>query len=231
MLLFGDNHYCMVNIKDNLIQIRANIAAACASVGRDPEAVKVLAATKTVSAERINLLASCGVNLAGENRIQEFLAKYDAVKGVEWHFIGSLQTNKVKFILDKVALIHSLDRPSLADEIERQSEKLGRVTEALIEINAGAEDSKSGVSIDKLESLYQYVLQKPHIRLKGFMPVLPIGAPKHLYAQMRQIFHSYQSRDPEFCELSMGMSGDYETAIKYGATIVRLGSCIFGERY
>ena len=220
----------MTGLEENLIQIRGNIEKACLSVGRDPNAVKILAATKTVSAERINLLSERGLTLAGENRVQEFLAKSDAVRNIEWHFIGSLQSNKVKYIIDKVTLIHSLDRIALADELEYQSAKRGRISEVLIEINGGAEDSKSGVRLEQLEALYQYTLQKPHIRVAGFMPVLPVGAPEELYAQMHRVFCDYQSRDKSFRELSMGMSGDYETAVRYGATIVRLGSCIFGER-
>jgi len=218
-------------IADNLIKIRESIGAACASSGRVPGSVKILAATKTVGADRINLLPSCDIMLAGENRVQEFLAKYDAVDNdIEWHFIGSLQTNKVKQVIDKVTLIHSIDRPSLADEIQRQSESLGRITEVLIEINGGNESSKSGVSPEQLEALYQYVCPKPHIRVIGFMPVLPIKAPERLYATMESVFKSYQTRDPRICELSMGMSGDYEIAIRHGATIVRLGSCLFGKR-
>ncbi|MCL2798216.1 MAG: YggS family pyridoxal phosphate-dependent enzyme [Firmicutes bacterium] len=239
--------FSMNTIADNLKQIRKNIAAACASARRESDSVKILAATKTVEPERIGLLSANGVTLAGENRVQEFLAKYSTMYGasaqelsticaatnncdIEWHFIGALQTNKVRQIIDKVTLIHSLDRFSLADEIERQSHPRGVITEVLIEINAGGEDSKSGVSLAKLEDLYQYTLQEPHVRVVGFMPVLPAGAPEYLYAKMEGIFRSYQSRDPNIRELSMGMSGDYELAIRYGATIVRLGSCLFGER-
>jgi len=197
---------------------------------RPVDSVAVLAATKSVNAEYINQAAQCGITLAGENRVQEFLSKADGVCGVTWHFIGSLQTNKVKSLIGKTALIHSVDRIALADEIEKQSAKLGVQTNILIEINAGCEDTKSGVLPQQVEALYTYCKQLPHIRINGFMPVLPINAPEKLYAQMNGIFSAYKARDPHITQLSMGMSGDYETAIRYGATIVRLGSCLFGSR-
>ena len=217
-------------IGENIAIIKQKIASACKAVGRDPMEVTILAATKTVETERINRLAEFGILLAGENRVQEFLDKYGAVKKTEWHFIGTLQTNKVKYMVDKVSLIHSLDRIQLVDEIERQSERRGIVSEVLLEINGGAELSKSGICVEQVEALYRYVKGKPHIRVRGFMPVLPINADDKLYAQMNGLFCAYRAKDKNISVLSMGMSGDYETAIKYGATLVRLGSCIFGER-
>jgi pyridoxal phosphate enzyme (YggS family) len=214
----------------NLAAVRRAIDRAALDAGRRPDSVKILAATKTVPAEVVNLAAEAGLTLAGENRVQEFLTKVDAVKGVEWHFIGSLQTNKAAKIFGLVSLIHSLDRTALADELERLGAKHGSVTDVLIEINAGREPSKSGVYPEQVDALYAYTQNLPHVRVRGFMPVLPQGAPEKLYAQMNGMFESYKSRDPRITELSMGMSGDYEIAVRYGATIVRLGSCLFGAR-
>ena len=127
--------------------------------------IKIVAATKTVPADKINMLPSFGITAAGENRVQELLDKFDAVKGIEWHFIGALQTNKVKYIIDKVALIHSVDRKSLADEIDRQAAKHNLVSEVLIEINIGKEPSKSGVFAEDAQELMAYVAAKANVRL------------------------------------------------------------------
>jgi len=219
------------NLNHNSIEVARSIEQACKAYGRDSSTVKLLAATKTVPAERINLLPELGITLAGENRVQEFLAKYEAVKGIEWHFVGALQTNKVKYIIDKVSMIHSVDRVSLVDEINFRAKQHNVMMPILIEINAGCESSKSGVHEAQLEPLYQHVKNCSNVSLQGFMPVLPIGAEESLYARMYGIFEEYAMRDPLIKTLSMGMSDDYITAIKYGATLVRLGSCLFGERH
>ena len=202
----------------------------CAKIGRRVEDIKILAATKTVEPKRINELAKLGAALAGENRVQELLSKYNAVKGVEWHFVGHLQTNKVKYIVDKVTLIHSVDRASLVDEINKQSKKIGKIMQVLIEINAGNEDSKSGVRIGDIEPLYAHINTCANVQIKGFMPMLPIGASEDLYKKMQEVFVAYAKRDSNINTLSMGMTDDYLTAIAHGATIVRLGSCLFGAR-
>ena len=215
---------------DNLERINNNIYNACKATGRSISNIKILAATKTVSSDIINLLPGNGITLAGENRVQEFITKVDAVKNIEWHFIGSLQTNKVKNIIDKVSLIHSVDRVSLVDEIQKQSLKIGKVSKVLIEINAGEEDSKSGVGFDGVAQLYDYVTNQANVQAVGFMPVLPINASEHLYKKSQDIFEQYKKTDKNIDALSMGMSDDYCLAIKHGATIVRLGSCLFGAR-
>jgi len=217
-------------IQQNLKIINGQIALACKNANRNIADIKILAATKTVDAQRINLLSALGINLVGENRVQEFLAKYEAVKGVEWHFIGALQTNKVKYIIDKVSLIHSCDRISLVDELQRQSEKHNKTTNILIEINAGDETAKSGVTFCQIAPLYNYILTKPNLKVVGFMPVMPIDAPEELYIKAHSIFKKYSTQDKNINTLSMGMSDDYPLAIKHGATIIRLGSCLFGSR-
>jgi len=191
--------------------------------------ITVVAATKTVSPERINELPKYGIKIAGENRVQELLDKYDEVRGLEWHFIGALQTNKVKYIIDKVSLIHSVDRESLADEIDRQAEKRGIIANVLVEINVGGEVSKSGVSPDRAKDLIDYVAAKKYVRLKGVMSVLPINATDEQYVKLAE-FGKYALEKYGADVISAGMSGDYEKAIRYGANMIRPGSAIFGKR-
>lgn len=191
--------------------------------------ITVVAATKTVSPERINELPSFGITIAGENRVQELLDKYDKVHGVDWHFIGALQTNKVKYIVDKVSLIHSVDRKSLADEIDRQAAKHNLVVNVLVEINVGGETSKSGVSPDVAKNLIDYVAAKTNVELKGVMSVLPVGAPDELYIKLAE-FGKYANEKYGAMIISAGMSGDYEKAIRFGANLIRPGSAIFGKR-
>lgn len=205
-----------------------SIEKACLDCGADKSKIQVLAATKTVSCERINELPSCGITLAGENRVQEFTEKYDKVRGITWDFIGALQTNKVKYLMGKTRLIHSLDRHSLADELDRQSGKLGIVTDALIEVNVGGEQSKSGVGAGGFDELYEYCLSKKNLRIKGVMSVMPKDARENLYDAVYELFRKKESAT--FDTLSVGMSGDYLTAIKHGSNLVRLGSIIFGKR-
>lgn len=191
--------------------------------------VTVVAATKTVPPERINELPQYGITIAGENRVQELLEKYDSVHGIEWHFIGALQTNKVKYIVDKVSLIHSVDREALADEIDRQAAKRGLTANVLVEINIGGEESKSGVSKHTAKALIDYVASKPNLRLRGVMSVLPVGAPDEMYVELSG-YGSYAKEKYGADVISAGMSGDYEKAIRFGANMIRPGSAIFGKR-
>ena len=191
--------------------------------------IKIVAATKTVPADKINMLPSFGITAAGENRVQELLDKFDAVKGIEWHFIGALPTNKVKYIIDKVALIHSVDRKSLADEIDRQAAKHNLVSEVLIEINIGKEPSKSGVFAEDAQELMAYVAAKANVRLRGVMSVLPHDAADEMYLELAS--RGKIAADKYGADIiSAGMSGDYEKAIRFGANLIRPGSAIFGKR-
>ncbi len=220
-----------MELKSNVEKVRENITKALAGTGRSLDDIKIVAATKTVECERINLLPSLGISVAGENKVQELLDKYERCNGVEWHFIGNLQTNKVKYIIDKVSLIHSLDRVSLADEIDRQAAKAKKTVDALIEVNIGREVSKGGVLEEDLLGLEDHVLSKKNIRLKGLMAVLPIGADESLYARMKELYDGLRQRVGEQIDtLSMGMSGDYEIAVRAGANMIRLGSVLFGNR-
>lgn len=221
----------MEDLKSNIEKVENNISAALVGTGRTLSDVKIIAATKTIDCERIRSLPSFGISVAGENKVQELIDKYDLCGKLEWHFIGNLQTNKVKYIIDKVSLIHSLDRTSLADEIDKQAAKIGKVCNALIEVNIGKEESKGGVSEENLGELVEYVLGKKNIKLKGLMAVLPIGADEKLYLKMKELYDGLKQKlGSEIDTLSMGMSGDYETAVRAGANMVRLGSVLFGNR-
>ena len=215
-------------LKEKIEAVNESISSLCLREGIDRNAVKILAATKTVSAERINLLPGFGITLAGENRVQEYVDKKNFVHGLTLHFIGALQTNKAKHIVGNVELIHSVDRTSLVDEIERLSRQKGLVSDVLLEVNVGGEESKSGISPAGLDGLYDYCAGKAHIRVRGLMSVLPVGAPEELYERLYSLYS--RKKAGAFDTLSAGMSGDYLTAIKHGANLVRLGSIIFGKR-
>lgn len=192
--------------------------------------VTIVCATKTRSSEIINSLPSYSLNIAGENRVQELLEKYEQIdKNIELRIIGQLQTNKVKYIIDKVAMIESVDRTSLADEIDKQAKKHGLKMKVLVEVNAGEEENKGGVLLSDLENMLSYVKNKENLELCGIMSVFPIGADETLYEKVKQAYDEYK-QEYNLSILSMGMSNDYITAVKHGATEVRIGSALFGAR-
>ena len=196
-------------------------------IGQD---VTIVCATKTRSADIINALPSFGLTIAGENKVQELLEKYDAVnENIQWRIIGQLQTNKVKYIIDKVSMIESVDRESLADEIDKQAKKHNKKMQVLVEVNAGEEESKGGIKLSELENMLSYVKSKENLILCGIMSVFPIGADESLYEKVQCAYNQYKDKYA-LSVLSMGMSNDYITAVKYGATEVRLGSALFGAR-
>ena len=201
-----------------------------------PEATLVLA-TKTVEQSVLMGLAEARTGLIfGENRVQELLSKYFEKEGLIWHFIGRLQTNKVKYIVDKVAMIQSVDSLRLASEIEKRCEKIGKIMDILIEVNVGGEESKGGVSEGELWQLVDRIKEMPHLRLKGLMSVLPIGEESSLaplYERLRALYRKLGEIESDrfnVCVLSAGMSGDYDVALKNGSNTVRIGSKVFGAR-
>ena len=209
-----------------------------------PEGVTLLAATKTVSAEKINYAHSLGIGTIGENRVNELLEKYDQLdKDIDVQFIGHLQSNKVKYIIDKVSLIHSLDSETLAKEIDRQAKKHGRIMDVLVEINIGNEESKSGIAPEDAEGFIKKMSAYENIFVKGLMAMPPVcKTPKEAekyFEKIRKIFIDIRQKKADTIIegnnismdiLSMGMSGDYKEAIKCGSTMVRIGSAIFGAR-
>jgi pyridoxal phosphate enzyme (YggS family) len=214
---------------DNLEKIMYNINDAKLRWRKNTDTVRLMAVTKTVSPERVNIAVDGGVDLLGENRVQEFLSKEAFYKPAEIHFIGSLQTNKVRQIVGKVSCIQSLDSVKLAREISAQSEKKNVLTDVLIEVNIGGEESKSGVSPDGVSALASFTKELPNIRFRGLMAIPPPGAPEKLYAELLELYERTKSQYGADI-LSVGMSDDYITAIKYGSTLVRIGSGLFGRR-
>lgn len=220
-------------------KICENIEKAAQSVGKSASDIIFLAATKTVDAVTINHAISLGLKYIGENRVQELLSKYDDydLDNASLQFIGHLQTNKVRQIVGKVDLIQSVDSVKLAKEISRQSEKLGITTDILLEVNIGREENKSGVMPEMLGELIDEVRQIPHIQVKGLMTIPPIceNAQENckFFTNMHDIFIDIKGKNIDNISmdiLSMGMSDDYEEAIKCGASMVRVGSALFGAR-
>ena len=199
-----------------------------------PSGVKVVAATKCRAIELVSECPAHGIFAAGENRVQELLSKYQPVEGLEWHFIGQLQTNKVKYILDKVSLIQSLDRVSLADKLEEECAKRGLTMPVLVEVKHGEELTRDGVSPDGLMAFAEYVRGKKHLTLNGLMTVMPLGSEKSafLYKKTYKLFEKLRENfGSDIKWLSMGMSVDYLTAIENGSNMIRPGRALFGERF
>lgn len=225
------------DISESYARICEDIKQAMADAGRT-DVVRLMAVTKTVSVERVNHAVSLGVDLLGENRVQEFLDKRDSYADAEAHFIGGLQTNKVKYIIDKVTMIHSVDSLRLAQEISRRSGQHGKIMDILVEVNIGEEETKGGISVQSVRDFCSEVLSLPNIRLRGLMTIPPPGCSEEIFAAMQQVFLDIRDNGVQntnstnflFDTLSMGMSGDYAAAIKYGSTIIRVGSGLFGYR-
>lgn len=228
----------MVNedkVIENYKNAMSRLETALEESGRSRKDVLVIGASKTMPLERILFVRdNTDVKIFGENRVQELLEKY--TPDVRWHFIGQLQTNKVKYIVDKVELIHSVDRISLLQEIDRQAKKHGKVQDILIEVNIGGEEKKGGVAPAEVIDFAKEVDKYPSVRLKGLMSVLPNvekDALNAFYLQLSKLYDTLkQTRldNADIRYLSAGMSNDYDVAVKYGANIVRLGRALFGER-
>ena len=222
----------------NYKEVRENIEKACAEVGRDPKEIILLAATKTVPVAVINHAINEGVEFIGENRVQEFLSKKDELStNVHRHFIGHLQTNKVKDIVNEVEMIHSVHSVKLAKEIDKQCKKHDKCMDILLEVNIGNEDSKSGFSPNEIEDAVLEISKLPNVCIKGLMTIPPICEDSEkisqYFAEMRKLFIDIEAKkldNKNILYLSMGMSGDYVEAIKNGANIIRLGTCLFGQR-
>ena len=222
-------------IQDNVKKILDAIAEAAIAAGRNPDEITLVGVTKTVTAEEARILMDAGVCTLGENRVQSLLEKYE-VLGNEptWHLIGHLQTNKVKYIADKVSMIHSVDSFHLAEEIDRQFGKIGRTADILLQVNVSGEESKFGVAPCDAFRLAEQVSSLSHVRVQGLMTMAPIM--EHS-SETRKIFRGLQKLSVDIKSqkydnvymrhLSMGMSGDFREAIMEGATLVRIGSALF----
>ncbi|MBQ8801568.1 MAG: YggS family pyridoxal phosphate-dependent enzyme [Clostridium sp.] len=229
-----------MELKDRIKQVQARIAAAALAAGRDPAEITLCAATKVQTDDTIRAAIAAGVTVCGENRVQEMTAHLaaGAYAGAKLHFIGHLQTNKVKQVVGKVDLIESVDSERLLRAIDDQAEKLGIIQDVLLEVNVAGEESKGGVSVEELPALAQLAGTLEHVCLRGLMAIPPIshepGANIPYFSTMRQLFVDIKGKmsdnQDRFMCLSMGMSGDFEDAIAQGATLVRVGTALFGQR-
>ncbi|MBQ3912048.1 MAG: YggS family pyridoxal phosphate-dependent enzyme [Lachnospiraceae bacterium] len=222
----------------NLSLIEERIAAACKRAGRDRDEVTLIAVSKMNPAEAVVAAHECGIDTFGENKVQELCGKIEVI-GVplKWHLIGHLQTNKVKYIVGKVAMIHSVDSLKLAEVIDKESEKAGVVTDILLEINIAGEESKYGIAHSETEALARSISSLKHVRICGLMTVAPeTDEPENnrpYFRQMRELSVDIASKNIDNISmnvLSMGMTGDFEIAVEEGATHVRVGTGIFGAR-
>ncbi|MBE6912968.1 MAG: YggS family pyridoxal phosphate-dependent enzyme [Ruminococcaceae bacterium] len=230
----------MSQISGNVAALKKEIDEIARLTGRSGDDITLVAATKMNDAERVREAVAAGITVCGENRVQELLEKYEqgAYEGSELHFIGTLQTNKVKYIVGKVQLIQSVNSVKLAKEISKCAAKLGIVQDVLVEVNIGSEESKSGADVESVYELIENISLIPNIRVRGIMTIPPISdnfdEQKCFFTKMQQLFidigtKKYDNISMEF--LSMGMSGDYRNAILCGANMVRIGTGIFGARH
>ncbi len=229
----------MATVADNLSFINKRIAEACSRAGRDRSEVKLVGVTKTVPVSRIREGIEAGLKILGENYIQEARLKMEELAGldVSWHFIGHLQSNKAKIAVESFDCIHTVDRESLAKELDRLAGKIGRELPVLIEVNIGEEETKSGADPRGLFSLYKQMQSMDGLIVRGLMILPPyLDDPEEVrpyFRALRELLGKLKdmSQTPEeLRELSMGMSHDYEAAIEEGATMVRIGTALFGQR-
>lgn len=228
----------MEYIAENIREIRNKIEKAALRSGRKIEDVEIIAVTKTVDSERINAAIEAGLVNLGENRVQELLRKQDIIKSeCNWHLIGHLQTNKVKNIIGKVKMIHSVDSMELAEEIQNRAEKADMVINVLIQVNVAGEETKFGISPDTVMSFIKNISKYKNIKVRGLMTIAPYfenaEEARLIFREMKKIFIDINKENIDNIDmtyLSMGMSNDYEVAIEEGANIVRIGTAIFGDR-
>ena len=228
----------MPELEKRLENFRERIKKSALESGRNPEDITLVAVTKTYEPDVMNRAIDLGVTDIGENKVQEIVRKYDAVKPVRWHLIGHLQSNKVKYIIDKVHMIHSLDRESLCEEIQKRAEKIDRIIDCLVQVNISKEDSKHGLYEEDVIDFITNISNKyTNIRIKGLMTMAPFTENED---EVREVFRSLKNLSLDIDKLnipnvsmkylSMGMSNDYKIAVEEGSTIVRVGTSIFGER-
>lgn len=225
-------------IAENLVQVQKNIRKACTQCGRKETEVRLIAVSKTKPVEMLKEAYDLGCRDFGENKVQELVAKYEMLpKDIRWHMIGHLQRNKVKYIVDKVYMIHSVDSLRLAEEISKEARKKNVTVSILVEINVAEESTKFGTTSSEAVSLVEEIAKLPNILVKGLMTIAPyVENPeenRYVFTKLKQIYVDIIHKNIDNVsmeELSMGMTGDYEVAVTEGATYVRVGTGIFGER-
>ncbi len=229
-----------MELRESIVTVQERLAAAARGAGRDPGEITLCAATKVQTSDTIRDAIAAGITVCGENRVQELCAHLDdgAYDGAEVHFIGHLQTNKVKQVVGRVGLIHSVDSPHLLEAVHARAEQLGIVQDILLEVNVAGEANKGGVPPEEVLVLAERAALLSHVRLRGLMAIPPIpsepGGNRPLFGVMRQLFidtrRKIDDNSNDINCLSMGMSGDFEDAIREGATLVRVGTALFGLR-
>jgi len=231
-----------MNMDNNLINainnVKQNIREAALKAGRRPEDILLLGVTKTVDVETMQKAYDLGITHFGENRVQEYLKKSDIInRECHWHIIGRLQTNKVKYLDQRITLIHSLDRMELAEALQMRGQKINYVFPVLIQVNVSGEDTKARISPDDLKNFVLEISKMDNIKVKGLMTIAPYTEDpeevRYIFKKIKQLAIDIEREKVEnisMTELSMGMSGDYKVAIEEGSTIVRIGSALFGER-
>ncbi|MDP4092036.1 MAG: YggS family pyridoxal phosphate-dependent enzyme [Bacillota bacterium] len=225
-------------IKNNIEDIRKRVGTAAVKSGRKPEDIRIIAVTKTVEEERIIKAINAGISDLGENRVQELLKKYDNInEPCNWHLIGHLQSNKVKYIIDKVTMIHSVDSIELLEEIHKKAEKAGRVIDILVQVNVAGEETKSGIAPEEVRQFLKEAAVYRNVKVKGLMTIAPFSedpeSVRPVFRELHKIFIDINKENIDNIDmafLSMGMSNDFEVAIEEGANIVRIGTAIFGRR-
>lgn len=225
-------------LTENVIEVEKNIQAACDRAGRSREEVRLIAVSKTKPVSDIEEVLTTGILDYGENKVQELSDKYDVLpKNIRWHMIGHLQRNKVKYLIGKTVLIHSVDSLKLAEQIEHEAAKADTIMNVLIEVNVAGEESKFGTTCNEAIELVRAVAALKHVKIKGLMTIAPFtDNPEDnriYFKKLKQLSVDIKSKNidnVDMDELSMGMTGDYEVAIEEGATMVRVGTGIFGER-
>lgn len=227
-----------VNVAENLKNVEEKIMEACGRSGRDRKDVLLICVTKTKPAELLEEAYRAGERAFGENRVQEIVDKYPRLpEDIDWHMIGHLQKNKVKYLMDRAVMIHSVDNEDLARVISREAVKAGRVMPVLIEVNVAGEETKFGVSPGETEKLIRKIAPLPGIKVCGLMTIAPYTEDpetnRPFFRQLRELSVDIKNKSIDnvsMDQLSMGMTGDYEVAIEEGATMIRVGTGIFGER-
>lgn len=225
-------------VVENLKEVEAKVCAACTKAGRAREEVLLIAVSKTKPMSMIEELLAVGTKDFGENKVQELCDKYEVLpKDIHWHLIGHLQTNKVKYVVDKVCMIHSVDSLRLAETISKEAQKKGVIVPVLIEVNVAEEESKFGVSVEETEGLVREIAVLPGIQVQGLMTIAPfVDDPEEnrpVFSKLKKLYVDIKEKNIDnvaMSVLSMGMTNDYEVAIEEGATMVRVGTGIFGER-
>lgn len=228
----------MSSISENIQTIRKEIEDICRQKNMDPKDITLIAVTKTIDVARIKDAIDAGIGHVGENKVQEILDKYDAIKDIaNIHLIGHLQSNKVKYIIDKVKLIHSVDSMKLMDEIDKRAKKSGVIADILIQVNVAHEDTKFGIDIAEVDNYVEYASKLENIKVKGLMTIAPfledVEKTRPIFRALKEKFDELSSKEYSNVEmkyLSMGMTNDYKIALEEGSNMIRVGTGIFGKR-